>query len=119
VKTHKDLEIYQLALKLVRNIYHTTKSFPDPEKYGLTSQIRKAAISVPSNISEGAARSSTKEFINFLYYSLGSLAEMETQLIIAADLGYLSEPSDILETVEKLRRKFLNFIKYQKSKLKT
>ncbi len=116
IKTHKDLEIWQLAIQLVKLCYKFTHEFPKDELYGLTLQIRRAAISIPSNISEGAARSSKKELIHFLYYSLGSLAELETQIIIAAELEYLKESENTIEEIEKIRRKLLNFIKYQKSK---
>ncbi len=116
IKTHKDLEIWQLAIQLVKQCYKLTHQFPKDEIYGLTLQIRRSAISIPSNISEGAARFSKKEQIHFLYYSLGSLAELETQIIIAAEIGYLIESNDILEEIEKIRRKLLNYIKYQKTK---
>ena len=117
IKTHKDLEIWKEGIELVRKIYEITYTFPKKEQYGLTSQIRRAAVSIPSNISEGAARNSKKEFIQFLYISLGSIAELETQIIIANKLNYIDDISDIDENVEKLRRKLLNFIKYQKSKV--
>jgi four helix bundle protein len=80
----------------------------------LKSQMRRAAVSHPSNIAEGAARSSTREYIHFLYIALASLSELETQLFIAERLGYL-KPADLAEEVEALRRKTLNFIKYMKS----
>ena len=82
LKTHKDLDVYQNSMELVTDIYHMTKFFPREEQYGLTSQIRRSAVSVPSNIAEGAARKSKPEFIQFLYIALGSLSELETQLII-------------------------------------
>lgn len=115
VKTHKDLEIWKRGIEFVGQIYKLTGNFPKEETYGLTSQIRRAAISYPSNIAEGAARFSKKEFIKFLYVSLGSLSEVETQLIIAEKLRYLTA-SKLLEEVEALRRMTLNFIKYLKSK---
>ena len=82
--------------------------------YGLTAQVRRCAVSIPSNIAEGAARSSKREFLQFLYISLGSLSELETQMIIASKLGYLDSLK--LDLIEKLRRKMLNFIKYVKGK---
>ncbi len=117
VKTHKDLDIWKRGIGFVEQIYKTTTSFPKEEIYGLTSQIRRAAISYPSNIAEGAARFSKKEFIQFLYVSLGSLSEVETQLIIAEKLRYL-KADKLLEEVEALRRMTLSFIKYLKSKNK-
>lgn len=115
MKTHKDLEIWKRGIEFVKQIYKITTEFPKQELYGLTSQIRRAAISYPSNIAEGAARFSRKEFIQFLYISLGSLSEVETQVIIAEKLRYL-RGSKLLEEVEALRRMTLNFIKYLKSK---
>ena len=84
--THKDLDIWKLGVDLVGEIYRVTRQFPYEEIYGLTVQMRRSAVSIPSNISEGAARSSKKEFIQFLYISLGSLAELETQILIAEKL---------------------------------
>jgi len=86
---HKDLEAWKTAMDLVQAIYEISRDFPAHEQYGLTSQIRPSAISIPSNIAEGAARNSDKDFVRFLYVSLGSLAEMETQLIIAGRLTYV------------------------------
>ena len=91
MKTHKDLEIWNLGVQLVEAIYRVTSTFPKEEIYGLISQIRRAAVSIPSNIAEGAARNSLKEFIQFLYVSLGSLSELETQIIISQKLGYLQD----------------------------
>ncbi|MDP8241801.1 MAG: four helix bundle protein [Candidatus Celaenobacter antarcticus] len=112
---HKDLDVWKLEIELVTKIYEITSNFPTTEQFGLTSQMQRAAISMPSNIAEGAARNSEKEYIHFLYISLGSLAELETQLIISNKLGFLEDVS-IFEEVEKLRRKLLNFIKYFKQK---
>ena len=111
--THKDLDIWKLGIELVQEVYKTTAEFPKEEIYGLTNQMRRAAVSIPSNISEGAARSSKKEFIQFLYVALGSLAELETQAIISEKLGYLRN-HPLMELIEKQRRKQLNFIKYLK-----
>ena len=114
---HKDLDVWKLGIELVTKIYEITSRFPTTEQFGLTSQMQRAAVSVPSNIAEGAARNSEKEYIHFLYISLGSLTELETQLIISEKLGFLDNKS-IFEEVEKLRRKLLNFIKYFKKKNK-
>ncbi|OGW35934.1 MAG: four helix bundle protein [Nitrospirae bacterium GWC2_56_14] len=104
-----------MGLDIVERIYQITGKFPKDEQFGLTSQMRRAAVSIPSNIAEGAARNSMREFLQYLYVSLGSLSEVETQLLIAERLGYLKD-LDILEHVEHLRRKLLNFIKYTKGK---
>ena len=111
--THKDLEIWKLGIELVEKVYEMTSEFPKEEVYGLTNQMRRAAVSIPSNISEGAARNSKKEFIQFLYVALGSLAELETQAIISEKLNYLKN-HPLMELIEKQRRKQLNFIKYLK-----
>ena len=91
MKTHKDLDVWKKAVNLVVYIYQTTASFPDNERFGLTNQIRRSVVSIPSNIAEGAARTSDKEFLHFLSIALGSLAELETQLIIANKLKYISD----------------------------
>ena len=96
MSTHKDLKVYQESLKLVQSIYRITNDFPGTELYGLTSQIRRSAISIPSNISEGAARGSSKEFKRFLRISLASLSELETQLEISYRIQ-LTQKSDELE----------------------
>ena len=114
VKTHKDLEIWKKGIDLVEDIYRFTKTFPPEEMYGLTSQMRRSAVSIPSNIAEGAARQSNKEFLQFLYIALGSLSEIETQLFIAQRLGYTSDDK-IGNDIETLRRQTLSFIKYKKS----
>lgn len=113
MKTHKDLEIWQKGIELVERIYKLSSSFPKEEIYGLISQMRRAAVSYPSNIAEGAARSSRKEFIQFVYIALGSLSELETQTIISSRLGYYNE-KNILDEIEVLRKMTLNFIKYLK-----
>ena len=114
MRTHKDLEIWHLALSLVEMIYQITQKFPKEEVYGLTSQLRRAAISIQSNIAEGAARNSKNEFLRFMYIALDSLAEFDTQTIVAERVGYGAYP-DLYETIEKLRRKMLNFIKHLNS----
>jgi len=115
VKTHKDLEIWQRGIDFVEQVYRMTRDFPKEELYGLTSQIRRAAVSYPSNIAEGAARSSKKEYVKYLYISLASVSEVETQLMIAQRLGYTKVDHELHE-IEALRRMTLNFIKYLKSK---
>lgn len=89
-RSYRDLEVWQGAVSLVESVYHATSGFPQDERFGLTSQIRRAAASVPSNIAEGHARSSTRDFLRHLSISRGSLAELETQLLISHRLGYLS-----------------------------
>ena len=87
-------------MDLVSSIYKITESFPNKEVYGLTNQIRRAAVSIPSNIAEGAARNSKKEFMQFLYIALGLLSELETQIIIASRLEYLNNLDTLLEDLK-------------------
>jgi len=91
IRNYKDLEIWKRGVELVKNIYLFTKDFPKSETYASVDQVRRAALSIPSNIAEGHSRQHTKEFRQSLYVALGSLAELETQLIIAGKLGYLEE----------------------------
>lgn len=88
---YKDLIVWQKAMDLVNAIYDATDAFPKRETYSLTDQIRRAAVSIPSNIAEGQAHYSSREFLHFLRHSRGSLAELETQVIIAQRRSYLSE----------------------------
>jgi len=89
--TYSDLEVWQAAMDLVTRVYEITRFFPKEEIYGLTSQLRRAAVSVPSNIAEGKGRSSDKELVQFLNHSRGSLFEIETQVAIARRLSYIAE----------------------------
>ncbi len=90
MKDYKELEVWQKAVHLATSLYEVTRPFPDNEKFGLTSQVRRAATSVPANIAEGWGRGSTNEYVQFLYVARGSLLELETHLIIAHRLGYLT-----------------------------
>jgi four helix bundle protein len=116
MKSHKDLTVYKTSIDLVVDVYRISRSFPDAEKFGLTSQIRRAAVSVPSNIAEGAARNSKKDFIRFLSIALGSLAETETQLEIAQRLEFIRENRELDEKIIYIRRMILNLIKSIKEK---
>jgi len=90
-KPHKKLDVWKKSIELVQNIYKLTETFPKSEFYGLTNQMRRAAVSIPANISEGAARQTKKEFIQFLHVSQGSLSELDTHLEISKNLAYLKE----------------------------
>lgn len=90
MKNHKDLIVWQKSMELTRIIYTLTKRFPQGEIFGLTNQIRRAVVSIPSNIAEGFGRNSDKQFIHFLKIAKGSAAELETQLLISRDLSYLT-----------------------------
>lgn len=91
VKHYKDLIVWQKGMDLARRVYQLTMNFPPEEKFGLVAQMRRAAVSVPSNIAEGQARHTTREFLLFLSHAGGSLAELETQLLLSVDLGYCSQ----------------------------
>jgi four helix bundle protein len=109
MKTHKDLNVWNKSMDLVQNIYEISSNYPESEKFGLVSQMRRSAVSVPSNIAEGAARNSTKEYIRFLYIALGSLSELETQILISTRLGYIHNYND--EGIIEIRKMLLSLIK--------
>lgn len=114
MQTHNDLNVWQKSIDFVVDIYMNTNSFPKEEMYGLTSHIRRAAVSVPSNIAEGYGRYSEKELIRFLFISLGSASEIETQLIISHRLKYLDN-----ESFEKLNRNVLEIIRMLSALIKS
>ena len=109
---YKDLIVWQKAMQLVKAIYLLTREFPSDERFGLISQMRRAAVSVASNIAEGQARHSTGEFIQFVSHAEGSVAELETQLLIAVDLGFCEQQaaSPIFGLLLELR-KMLNALR--------
>ena len=120
VNTHHDLEVWKRSIRYVTTIYQLTESFPSVEKFGLTSQIRRSAVSIPSNIAEGAARHSDKEFLRFLYISLGSIAELETQIIISNNLKLIASSGTVLielNELNEIKMMTLGLIKYVKSKI--
>jgi four helix bundle protein len=112
---HKELDAWKFSMELVKFTYTATNSFPREERYGLTSQVRRSVVSVASNIAEGAARNSDREFLHFLYVALGSLAEVETQFLIAADLDFFTDNSVLLK-IEKARKPILGLIKHLRQK---
>jgi len=113
-RTHKDLEVWKQAMDLVDAIYRITQRFPRDELYGLVTQMRRAAVSIPSNVAEGAARSGKKEFKQFLRVSLGSLAELETQVLISRKLNYMDREEALLERIETVRRLLLGLVRHLK-----
>ncbi len=116
---HKDMDVWKKGIDLAVSVYRITSAFPAEEKYNLISQLRRAAVSVPSNIAEGAARNSDKEFIHFLYISLGSVSELETQIILSERLEIISDsPGSIYEDCISMKKMILGTIKYLKNKLK-
>ena len=102
IKNFQDLRIWQIGIEVVKDIYILTKKFPKEELYGLTSQMRRSAVSIPSNIAEGFRRYHNKEYRQFLYIALGSCAELETQIIIANELDYINETNKT-ELIEKVK----------------
>lgn len=114
-KPHKKLDAWRIAIDLVSEVYKATESFPAREAYGLTSQIRRAAISVPSNIAEGAGRHTKKEFVNYLHMAQGSLSELDTQSEIAKRLGYLSGSTwaNIDVQLERIDKMLSGLIRHQ------
>jgi four helix bundle protein len=105
-RSYRDLIAWQKAMKFVAEIYQVTQRFPTEERYGITNQLRRASVSVPSNIAEGQARFSQKEFHHFLSQARGSLVEIETQLLIARDLKYLqpAKADTLLAAADELGR---------------
>jgi four helix bundle protein len=93
INSYRDLLVWQKGMALVKQVYSLTYSFPVDERFGLVAQMRRAAVSVPSNIAEGQARHGRKEFVHFLSHAEGSLAELDTQLALAIELGYSRDPN--------------------------
>jgi four helix bundle protein len=106
LKNYKELQVWQKAYQFCLEIYKATRTFPKDEKYGLTSQIRRATISIPSNIAEGYGRKSSGEYIQSLYIAYGSTCELETQLLLSSDLGYIEKADleGLLKSVGDIER---------------
>lgn len=117
-KGHKKLNVWREAIELVTVVYEVTQKFPDHEKFGLTSQMRRASVSIPSNIAEGAARQGTKDAIQFFIIARGSLSELDTQLEIAVKLGFISEieREKLQLQIDKVDSLLSGLIRYRKSK---
>ncbi len=113
-KVYNDLDVWKESRKLVKLIYDLTKNFPQEEIYGLTNQMRRCAVSVPSNIAEGCGRNHVKDSVQFFYISRGSLFELETQLYLSFDQNYIDEPTlkaliENATTCKKLLNGFINY----------
>ena len=113
VQGYRDLLVWQKGIQLAKEIYRITQGFPNEEKFGLVSQMRRAAVSIPSNIAEGQARHTTQEFVQFVSHAEGSVAELDTQLTLALELGFCPEArteeasgllSDLRKMLNALRR---------------
>lgn len=114
---YSNLEVWTEARILVRNVYDLTKTFPKVEMFGLTNQIRRCAVSVPSNIAEGSGRRSSKDTLQFLYISRGSLYELETQIYLSLDQNYISEIQfeEVSKQILRCKKLINGFIKYYKN----
>jgi len=117
ILSYKDLEVWKNGVKLAKDIYWLTETFLYHELYALTSQLRRAAVSVSSNIAEGYVRNSTKEFVHFLYISLGSLAEIDTQLQLAKELNYTENTEELQNFIEMQMQQIRSFINALKRKI--
>jgi len=113
---YEKLNVWQESMKLVTQIYKIVRKLPKEEVYALSDQIRRSAVSVPSNIAEGSSRNSKKEFIQFLYISLGSLCELETQLKICQNIGYLDDINHVFIETEKIKKMLNALISSMKRK---
>jgi len=109
---HKELDVWVKSMDLVEGVYKISNTFPDSEKFGLVSQMRRAAVSIPSNIAEGAGRKGNKEFIQFLHIALGSLSEVDTQYLIAVRLKYIKNNEDLELLINDVKRLLLGFRNY-------
>ena len=119
METHKDLRVWQQSIEMVTSIYRLTQSFPKEELFGLVSQLRRASVSVPSNIAEGYARGSDKEKLHFLRISSGSMSEVETQLMLGLNLGYIDQEkyNELSETVTSVWKQLNSLISSIKKRL--
>ena len=115
--SYRDLIVWQKAMDLTKQVYRITKHFPQNEIYGLTSQIRRCAVSIPSNIAEGRGRNSDKEFIRFLHIALGSLYELQTQLELALSFQYLSTINEIDHKSIEIEKMLNALINSKKTKI--
>ncbi|MFA5145959.1 MAG: four helix bundle protein [Candidatus Omnitrophota bacterium] len=113
IKSFRDLDVWQKSIQLVKRIYITTQKYPKEETYGLINQMRRAAVSIPSNIAEGKSRQSKNEYIQFIYISLGSASELETQITISKELEYIGKDTEkeLLEEIDHTSRMLRNLIK--------
>jgi len=117
IKRCKDLDVWNNAPELVENTYKITPSFPDEEKYGLTSQIRRSSVSVPSNIAKSFMRNSYKEYIRFLYIALGSLGELDTQVELSSRLSFINDSRELENRIKIIRMQLFGLKKSLKNRI--
>jgi four helix bundle protein len=118
-RSHQKLDAWKISMDLVTELYRELERFPKHEQYGLCSQIRRAAVSVPANIAEGAGRESTREYLRFLHIARGSISELETEVEIARRLDYLSSESQAFKLIDRSSYLLNGLIKHVRSKLNT
>ena len=118
LKNYKELKVWQKSYKLCLEIYRTTAKFPKEERYGLTSQIRRSAVSIPSNIAEGYGRKTTADYIRYLYIAYGSVCELEPQILLSMDLGYVDSAviEKIKDEIQQIERMLKGLIKSLENK---
>ena len=114
---YKDMEVWKESIKLVTDIYKITETYPQSELFGLTNQIRRSVISIPSNIAEGSVKHSDKESLRFLDIALGSLAELDTQLLISQNLNLINNYDTIEQQISKVRALLIGLAKYYEKQL--
>jgi four helix bundle protein len=117
MNSYRELAVWKKGMGLAKSVYTATGSFPDQEKFGLSSQMRRAAVSIPSNIAEGNARRSTADYVRFLNIAQGSCAELETQVLISADLGFLveTEAKVLVQTTDEIGRMLTGLVRSLKT----
>jgi four helix bundle protein len=113
IRTFRDLNIWKVGIELVKDVYRLTEKFPKQEMYGIVSQMRRSAVSIPSNVAEGFKRYHNKEYRQFLYVTLGSCAELETQITIAKELKYIQQDNEaaLLEKLDHIGRMITSLLK--------
>lgn len=114
---YKEFNVWKEAIKLVKITYEITAEFPKSEKYSLVSQLRRASVSIPSNIAEGSSRSSDKDYKRFVEIAIGSTLELETQLIISKELDFLDKESEVFKQLETVKKLLAGFKKYLESQI--
>ena len=114
---YKDMEVWKESIKLVTDIYKITETYPQSELFGLTNQLRRSVISIPSNIAEGSVKHSDKESLRFLDIALGSLAELDTQMLISQNLNFINNYDTIEQQISKVRALLIGLAKYYEKQL--
>ncbi len=117
IRSYRDLNVWKKSINLVKEVYLLVKYFPKEEMYALSNQMRRSAISIPSNIAEGSGRGGTKEYVQFLHIALGSLCELETQIVIAKEIGYIENTQNIQNDIITIKKMLNSLISKLKVKI--